>query len=94
MIYELFCNNYSRGLQKILSAITILYSLDLQRDRKTEMRHRLSIVERNLMPAGGHERTQLRAIRRMAPDANISLIVPADQPPDASIEGVEVNVLR
>ncbi|MFV0369966.1 MAG: hypothetical protein ACK5KM_16065 [Hyphomicrobiaceae bacterium] len=30
----------------------------------------------------------------MAPDANISLIVPADQPPDASIEGVEVNVLR
>ncbi|MFV0369968.1 MAG: hypothetical protein ACK5KM_16075 [Hyphomicrobiaceae bacterium] len=27
----------------------------------------------------------------MAPDADISLVVPADQPPDASIEGVEVH---
>ncbi len=57
------------------------------------MKRRLSILERSSMQVGGHERTQLRALRQMAQGVELAMITHTEFIPDDVTEGIEVNAL-
>lgn len=58
-----------------------------EREGSAEVSRRLTIVERSSLLVGGHERTQLRAVRKIDPDAEIALITHSEMASDVSKEG-------